>query len=497
MRAARAAALIAALQVLACDSPTQPDRDNDVASVQVDAPVTELIAGSTAPFNAVVRNRNGDPVPGRAVQWSSSDTAVATVSAAGLVNARAAGTARIRARLGGLSDSVNITVRAARAAVNAVVITPGIDALLAPGSQLQFTAQALAANDSVLSDRAITWISTQPAVAIVSASGAVTAHAPGTTRVIATSESKADTVLVTVRAALATRIDIISGGVMTMYPGDERPVTIRVYAADGSELTGRSAQWVSANQSIATVSQSGIVAAHEVGNADVTITVDTVTARVAIDVRSRIAHVVMSAADLVLGEGESMPVTATLLDADGNVLHRPITWSSSNPAVASISASGEITAHSRGTAVVRAVSEGQEGRIDVSVSQWDIRSLSAVGDSSLPATLFTRTFTGPDGVERTGPVQAVSGHLKFVTTGVNSGRYQQTFSVWILNDGQAPQAGTLGYQGIWQYDYMTGTIRLTSSSGIVSTASPVTGGDVILQGRLEPAGPELRLAYRR
>lgn len=496
MRAPGAVALIAAMQFLACDSPTQPEPVDEVGSVHVSAPVTELTAGTTAPFSAVVRNRSGEPMPGRAVQWSSSDTAVAAVSAGGLVSARAAGAAHIVARTGVHRDSVQIVVRPARAAVVAVVITPGADAVLAPGAQMQFTAQVLAANDSVLADRVVEWSSTHPAVALVSASGAVTAHAAGSTRVIATSESKADTVVVTVRAPLAARIDVTSGGVMTMYPGDARPVTIRVYAADGSEITGRSAQWASGDEAIATVSKAGVVSAHKVGNADITVTVDTVTARIAADVRSRIARVVVSPADLVLGEGESVPLTATLLDANGSVLQKPITWSSSNPGVATVSASGYVTARAPGTAVVRAVSEGQEGRVDVRVSEWDIRTLSAVGDSSLPTTLFTRTVTGPDGVERTQRVQAVSGELKFVTAGVNSGRYQQIFSVWILTDGQAPQAGALGYQGTWQYDYVTGTIRLTSSAGIVSIAAPTTGG-IVVRGRLEQAGPELALSYVR
>lgn len=497
MRAPGAVALIAAMQLLACDSPTQQEPVDEIGSVQVNAPLMELTAGMTASFSAVVRNRSGEPMPDRAVHWSSSDTAIAGVSAAGLVSARTAGAAHIVARSGAHRDSVQIAVRPPRAGVSAVVITPGGDAVLAPGAQLQLTAQALAANDSVLGDRIVEWSSTHPAVAQVSAFGAVTAHAAGTTRVIAASESKADTVVVTVRAPLAARIDVTSGGVMTMYPGDARPVTIRVYAADGSEIIGRPAQWASGDASIATVSQAGIVAAHAVGNADITVTVDTVTARMAVDVRSRIARVVMSPADLVLGEGESMPVTATLLDANGSVLQKPITWSSSNAVVASVSSSGQVTAHAPGTAVIRAVAEGQEGRVDVRVSEWDIRTLSAVGDSLLPTTLITRTFTGPDGTERTQRTQAVSGELKFVTTGVNSGRYHQVFSVWILADGQAPQAGALGYQGTWQYDYMTGTIRLTSSAGIVSIAAPITGGNIVVRGRLEQAGSELALTYVR
>ena len=41
---------------------------------------------------------------------------------------------------------------------------------------------------------------------------------------------------------------------------------------DGSEITGHAAQWTSGDVSIATVSQAGVVSAHAVGNADITVT---------------------------------------------------------------------------------------------------------------------------------------------------------------------------------------------------------------------------------
>ncbi|MBK8650086.1 MAG: Ig-like domain-containing protein, partial [Gemmatimonadetes bacterium] len=54
--------------------------------------------------------------------------------------------------------------------------------------------------------------------------------------------------------------------------------------------------------------------------------------------------------------------TATVRDAQGNVLTgRPVTWSSSTPAVATVSTTGLITAVAPGTVTVAATSEGVSG----------------------------------------------------------------------------------------------------------------------------------------
>lgn len=66
--------------------------------------------GDTLRVQAQVVDNFGNPVPGTTVSWTSRDTAVATVSATGLVTGIASGTAVIVASGSGFSDSALVTI---------------------------------------------------------------------------------------------------------------------------------------------------------------------------------------------------------------------------------------------------------------------------------------------------------------------------------------------------------------------------------------------------
>src|SRR2546425_1148513 len=76
-----------------------------VASVTVSPASATVSVGSTQQLSAVVKDVNGNVLTGRTVTWGSSNSAVATVSAAGLVAGVAAGAATITATSEGQSGS--------------------------------------------------------------------------------------------------------------------------------------------------------------------------------------------------------------------------------------------------------------------------------------------------------------------------------------------------------------------------------------------------------
>jgi len=72
--------------------------------------------------------------------------------------------------------------------------------------------------------------------------------------------------------------------------------------------------------------------------------------------------------DNLLMLGESVQLTATLLDADGNVLEgRQVDWSSSDESVATVTQNGVVTALARGDVVITASSEGRKGKAGMGV----------------------------------------------------------------------------------------------------------------------------------
>src|SRR6185503_275017 len=138
---------------------------------------------------------NGNPLTGRTVTWSTSNAAVAAVSGNGLVTGGAAGTATITASSEGQNGTAAMTVSVVPVA--SVSVSPASATVLV-GQTVQLTATAKDANGSPLPGRAVTWASSAPGVASVSASGLVMGVAAGTATLTATSEGKSGTATVTV-----------------------------------------------------------------------------------------------------------------------------------------------------------------------------------------------------------------------------------------------------------------------------------------------------------
>lgn len=80
-------------------------------TLSVSPPSATLSVNSTQQLKATLRDRHGDTVSA-ATEWTSSNTAIATVDATGLVKGLAAGTAAIQAKANGLVASASITVAA-------------------------------------------------------------------------------------------------------------------------------------------------------------------------------------------------------------------------------------------------------------------------------------------------------------------------------------------------------------------------------------------------
>ncbi len=75
-----------------------------------------LSSGSSYPLRVTLTDANGDTVTGRAISWTTSNAAVASVSAGGIVTALTAGTATITAQVDGKTASTTITVTPAAVA---------------------------------------------------------------------------------------------------------------------------------------------------------------------------------------------------------------------------------------------------------------------------------------------------------------------------------------------------------------------------------------------
>jgi uncharacterized protein YjdB len=170
-----------------------------VASVTVTPATDSLEVGQTTQLTAVTRDANGNVLTGRAIAWSSSNAAVATVNSSGLVSAVGQGGATITASSEGQSGSAAITVTVPPPTVAVVTVTPS-NADLETGESVQLTATARSSNGTIISGQTFSWLSSNPAVATVSSSGLVQAVSAGSATITATTSGVSGNASITVTA---------------------------------------------------------------------------------------------------------------------------------------------------------------------------------------------------------------------------------------------------------------------------------------------------------
>jgi hypothetical protein len=79
---------------------------------------------------------------------------------------------------------------------------------------------------------------------------------------------------------------------------------------------------------------------------------------------AHIANVVLTTSSDTLAPSETRPLIASATDANGQPVTAPLTWSTSNPSVASVSSTGVVTAAALGTAVIT-VANGAKTASDI------------------------------------------------------------------------------------------------------------------------------------
>lgn len=139
--------------------------------------------------------------------------------------------------------------------------------------------------------------------------------------------------------------------------------------ANGTALTGRTLTWSSSAAAVANVDANGVVTGVAAGTATITVTGEGKTATAAIPVTAPppvipVAKVVVAPALDTVEAYDPRVMTALTLDAKDSLLtDRVIRWSSSNPAVATISVTGALLGIDRGTVTITATSEGKSGSV--------------------------------------------------------------------------------------------------------------------------------------
>lgn len=208
-----------------------PDRYDDVKKTGVDAldstfifvadvtmencPDTDLLEGINHQLTANVMPADAN---NSTVIWSSSNNALATVDANGLVNTISAGDVTITATTedGGFSASCNLEV--APIVVSDVLMTGCPDVEMITTETLQLSAEVI---PSEASNKSVSWKSSDETIATVDQNGVVTAISEGTVNIEVSTTDGGFTDICEVNVAKATTIKPVHrsvNGTVNIYP---------------------------------------------------------------------------------------------------------------------------------------------------------------------------------------------------------------------------------------------------------------------------------------
>jgi trimeric autotransporter adhesin len=363
-----------------------------VATVTVAPNPATIIVGQTGTLAPTVTDVNGTVVTDRVVTWSSSNTAVATVSSTGVVTGVSIGSATITATSEGKSGSSGVTI--APVPVGSVAVSPAT-ASIVQGHTQQLAVTVKDLNGTVVTDRVVAWSSSNAAAATVSSTGLVTGVAAGATTITATSEGKSGTASVNVTAVPVGSVSV-SPNPASVISQQTTALTPTVKDQNGTVVTDRVVTWSSSNTSVATVSSTGVVTGGTPGTATITATSEGKFGSATVNVLvPPVGSVAVSPPTASIPTAGSTTFTAIVKDVNGNVVtNRVVTWSSSNVLVATVSpASGAVFGLIPGTATITATSEGVSGSGTVTVALVPVGSVTVAPSTASVVSGSTSTFT--------------------------------------------------------------------------------------------------------
>ncbi len=230
----------------------------------VDISLAELLLspGQTTHLHAAVKPATAC---NQSLTWQSSNSQVATVDGNGVVTAKADGQASVTVTTvdGGFQASCLVTVVTIQ--VTGVVLMPG-EIHVGRGAEYALTAVVSPADAS---NKTVVWYSSNPAVASISQDGVVTGVEKGsaTIMVITGDGGFHDTGTVHVQISVE-RVDLYLDA-LYMEQGDYGTIFFRIFPDDA---TNKTVIWESSDPSIATITDSGIVTACNVGVTTITVT---------------------------------------------------------------------------------------------------------------------------------------------------------------------------------------------------------------------------------
>jgi trimeric autotransporter adhesin len=337
--------------------------------------------------------------------WTSNAPAIASV----------VGSGSLRGTVRGLMDGVAL-IDAALAGQHATstvtVSTPTVVSLLVDPPTLRLgrgltdyveATEVLSNGDTQPVTDFATWTSSNPqlvTVTTVQGYAAITGVAPGTATVTASYGGRTATCVVVVSSATLARIDVTP--LAATLPRDAYVQLSAIGVLSDQTIIDLQylASWTSSSPGAVWVGNQGYgkgwVLAQTPGSATITVSYGGLTGTATITVTPATLNTIQVtpfAPSLPVGFETTLQATGLYSDNTTQDLTYFVSWTSSQPSLASVSSWGRLTPSMPGTAIIRATFNGVSGTTTATVTHAQLSSVALVPSMASISTQATRHFT--------------------------------------------------------------------------------------------------------
>ena len=364
----------------------------------------QKLTATIKPTNATNKN----------VIWTSSNPSVATVDEQGYVTPLAIGTAVITCRSvsdPSIAPTCQVTVKKKEIKVTRVKLDK-TTLKLEKGTSQALTATITPDNATT---KTVTWSSSNTAVATVSSTGNVQAVGAGSAIITCASTAypnvKATCRVTVVIPILVESIKLSKTELTFEYGARKLKLTATIRPTNA---TNKAVTWTSSNPSVATVDEQGYVTPLAIGSATITcrsVSTPGISETCQVRVQKSVKSLTLSSTTLRLAAGNMMKLSVTVNPDDAT--DKSVTWTSNNPKIATVDQYGNVSAVSRGSAVITCQSVSNPNikktcRVTVIAS-----TANAAGEKDAEATRGAEKAIGQDAFNMQGTMDIQDGVKPF------------------------------------------------------------------------------------
>lgn len=334
------------------------------------------------------------------VQWSvsPSDGSIITIDQTGLIKYVAPGTATVIAKTedGGHTATCQVEVLKPVSSVS----LDYKDIRLKVDETFRLSAEVLPVTAS---DRTVKWETSDSSIVTVDSNGLVSARKPGSAAILVRTNDGGLTAMCNVKVYRPVTAVTISNSELSVKKGTTAWLNATALPSDADD---RTIKWSSSDEEIATVNAAtGMITAKEAGTCTIVATNEAsgITAKCILTITQPVTDITLNVSRKTIMKDDQFALTPQIKPEDAE--NRKVTYSSSEPSVATVDSNGVVTGKQGGQSVIVATTQerGLTASCLVTVQEF-VASIKMSGSQeylkkgdniSLTAEVLPETATNP------------------------------------------------------------------------------------------------------